>query len=150
VAVLAWGYLALHAAHMDVSSATHAAMGMTTVPWTGAHFVVTLLMWAVMMVAMMLPSANPMVLTYASVVGRLAPEQGNRSSGAVFAAAYVLVWFGFSVGATLLQAGLERAALLSPTTMASGPLLGGVLLILAEFISGHPSRTSALGTASHL
>jgi predicted metal-binding membrane protein len=144
VAMLAWGYLALHAAHMDGSSASHAAMGMTAVPWTAAHFAVTLLMWAVMMVAMMLPSANPMVLTYASVVGRLAPEQGNRSSAAAFAAAYLLVWFGFSVGATLLQAGLERAALVSPTTIASGPLLGGVLLILAGIYQWSPLKDFCL------
>ena len=85
-----------------------------------------------------------MVLTYASVVGRLAPEQDNRSSGAVFAAAYLLVWFGFSVGATLLQAGLERAALLSPTTMASGPLLGGVLLILAGIYQWSPLKDFCL------
>jgi predicted metal-binding membrane protein len=103
VTTLAWGYLVLHAIHMDVPSAIHVAMGMGAVPWTAGRFVMTLVMWAVMMVAMMLPSAAPIVLTYSAVVGRLAPEQGSRLSVAVFAATYLFVWLGFSVGVTLLQ-----------------------------------------------
>jgi predicted metal-binding membrane protein len=72
VAALAWGYLIVSAADMNMVSAAHAAMGMSEIPWSAAHFVLTLAMWAVMMVAMMLPSAAPMVLTYAAVVGRVA------------------------------------------------------------------------------
>jgi predicted metal-binding membrane protein len=131
VAGVAWSYLVLSAAHPSMDGAAHAAMGMSSVPWTANTAVLTFMMWAVMMVAMMLPSAAPMVLTYAAVVGRVAPEQGKRSSVAVFAAAYLLVWLGFSLGATLLQWSLERAAVLSSTTMALGPLLGGGLLLVA-------------------
>ena len=36
-------------------------------PWSGAECVFMFLMWAVMMVAMMLPSATPMVLRYARI-----------------------------------------------------------------------------------
>src|SRR5262249_16155201 len=36
-------------------------------PWSGAEFVSMFLMWAAMMVAMMLPSATPMVLRYARI-----------------------------------------------------------------------------------
>src|SRR4051794_10634129 len=105
---------------MNMDGAAHAAMGMSSVPWTANTAVLMFLMWAIMMVAMMLPSAAPMVLTYAAVVGRLAPHQAKPTSVAVFAAAYLLVWLGFSVGATLLQWSLERAAILSPSTMALG------------------------------
>jgi predicted metal-binding membrane protein len=97
-----------------------------------------------MMVAMMLPSAAPMVLTYAAVVGRVAPEQSRQSSVAVFAAAYLLVWFGFSLGATLLQWSLESAAVLSSTTMALGPLLGGGLLLVAGLYQFSPLKEFCL------
>ena len=59
VIALAWAYLALHSAHMSMDAAGHTAMEMGGEPWTAADFGLTLLMWAVMMVAMMLPSATP-------------------------------------------------------------------------------------------
>src|SRR3954468_5078769 len=90
VAGVAWSYIALSAAHMNMDGAAHAAMGMSSVPWTAKTAVLTFLMWAIMMVAMMLPSAAPMVLTYAAVVARVAPDQGKRTPVAVFAAAYLL------------------------------------------------------------
>jgi predicted metal-binding membrane protein len=144
VAGVAWSYLVLSAAHPSMDGAAHAAMGMSSVPWTANTAVLTFMMWAVMMVAMMLPSAAPMVLTYAAVVGRVAPEQGKRSSVAVFAAAYLLVWLGFSLGATLLQWSLERAAVLSSTTMALGPLLGGGLLLVAGLYQLSPLKEFCL------
>jgi predicted metal-binding membrane protein len=144
VAGLAWSYLVLSAAHMSMDGAAHAAMGMSSVPWTAKTAVLTFAMWAVMMVAMMLPSAAPMVLTYAAVVGRVAPEQGRRSSVAVFAAAYLLVWLGFSLGATLLQWSLESAAVLSSTTMVLGPLLGGGLLLVAGLYQFSPLKEFCL------
>jgi predicted metal-binding membrane protein len=144
VTTLAWGYLVLHAIHMDVPSAIHVAMGMGAVPWTAGRFVMTLVMWAVMMVAMMLPSAAPMVLTYSAVVGRLAPEQGSGPSVAMFAAAYLLVWLGFSVGVTLLQLSLQRVAVLSSTTIALGPFLGGGLLLVAGLYQLSPLKEFCL------
>jgi predicted metal-binding membrane protein len=144
VAGVAWSYLALSAAHMSMDGAAHAAMGMSSVSWTAKIAMLTFTMWAVMMVAMMLPTAAPMVLTYAAVVGRVAPGQSKRSSVAVFATAYLLVWFGFSLAATLLQWGLERAAVLSSTTMALGPFLGGGLLIAAGVYQLSPLKEFCL------
>ena len=143
VAGVAWSYLVLSAAHMSMDGAAHAAMGMSS-PWTATTAMLTFIMWAVMMVAMMLPTAAPMVLTYAAVVGRIAPEQGKRSSVAAFAAAYLLLWFGFSLAATLLQWSLERAAILSSTTMALGPFLGGGLLIAAGVYQLSPLKEFCL------
>src|SRR4051812_5977406 len=144
VAGVAWSYIALSSAHMNMDGVAHAAMGMSSVPWTAKTAVLMFLMWAIMMVAMMLPSAAPMVLTYAAVVGRVAPHQAKPTSVAVFAAAYLLVWLGFSVGATLLQWSLERAAILSPSTMALGPTLGGGLLIAAGLYQWSPLKEFCL------
>jgi predicted metal-binding membrane protein len=62
----------------------------------------------------------------------------------VFTAGYLLVWFGFSLGATLLQWVLERVALLSPMMVASGPLVGGALLITAGLYQWSPTKEFCL------
>ena len=70
------------------------------------------------MVGMMAPSAAPMILMYARV-GRQWKAQGKPyAATGWFAAGYLLAWSGFSLAATFLQWGIERAALLD-SRMAS-------------------------------
>ena len=82
---LAWLYLALLSAGMargDMSLMGMApvmaegAMTMTPQPWAPATFVLMLVMWWIMMVGMMVPSAAPMILLYARVQ-RHAHKQGQ-------------------------------------------------------------------------
>jgi Predicted metal-binding integral membrane protein (DUF2182) len=47
--------------------------------WTPGYWLIVFFMWTAMMVAMMLPSASPMVLLYARVV-RQAETQGHGQS----------------------------------------------------------------------
>ncbi len=70
-------------------------------------------MWAVMMTAMMLPSAAPLILLYA---GALRTGDVGHSGRRIYALAggYVLVWALFSVGATALQRVLSSALVLTP------------------------------------
>ena len=79
-------------------------------------------MWLVMMVAMMLPSAGPMILLYARAM-RYAQGTGQLGKGVVpaaaFATGYLLTWLGFSLVATLLQRGLEASGGISAMWMAS-------------------------------
>jgi predicted metal-binding membrane protein len=97
-------------------------------PWSPAALWLTFLMWAVMMVAMMLPSSAPMVTTYLRVAQ--ARSRYARLHVWLFASGYVLAWTAFSVAATALQAALDRAAVLTGA-MRVAPLLGGVILGLA-------------------
>ncbi len=68
-------------------------------------------MWWVMMIAMMTPSAAPMILLYARAT-RHAQATGQLQQGAVptaaFAGGYLMVWLGFSLLAAALQWALER------------------------------------------
>src|SRR5262245_13826838 len=72
VAALAWVYilyLARTMSGMDMGS-MHMGMGMAMpqmVAWSATDFLLTFVMWAVMMVAMMVPSAAPMMLIFATV-----------------------------------------------------------------------------------
>lgn len=88
-------------------------------------------MWWVMMTGMMLPSAAPMTLTFATV-NRRRRELGNAYvPTAVFVAGYLLAWGVFSLVATAVQWALEHVALISPGMRLSSPLVGGLVFMAA-------------------
>src|SRR5262245_5736595 len=97
--------------HMDVG------MEMVIMPamqnWTARDLVLVFLMWAVMMVAMMVPSASPVVLLFAEINRRRNQHQGAFVATGQFLLGYLTVWTGFSLLATLAQWGLLTAALVS-------------------------------------
>ena len=132
VVVIAWGYMVYvsqSSAEMDMS------IGMTmgnVRPWSGVDFSLMFVMWAVMMVAMMVPSAAPMILLFATVNRRRREHSGRFVSTGVFLSGYLVVWVGFALVATLGNWGLHQASLL--TSMMGGTssgYLGGALLLTA-------------------
>jgi predicted metal-binding membrane protein len=113
-------------------------------PWSAPEFVFAFVMWAVMMIGMMLPSAAPMVLLYARV-GRQAALQGKPlAATGYFATGYLAVWIGFSFFATAGQWTLERAALLSPAMASTSTVLGGLVLIAAGLFQWTPAKNVCL------
>jgi predicted metal-binding membrane protein len=100
-------------------------------------------MWAVMMVAMMLPSATPMVLRFARIGRATAFDTNPIGPTGWFAAGYLLVWFGFALAATNAQRALERAALLTPMASTSN-VVGGILLIIAGLYQWSPLKDMCL------
>ena len=142
VTLLSWLYLL----QMDraMRAAMAAGLACELHPWSGADFALTFLMWAVMMVGMMVPSAAPMSLLFAAVAPR-AREQGSPSAPtAIFVAGYVAVWTLFSVAATAAQWGLERAALLSPMLSSTSRWFGAALLIGAGLYQWTPWKNACL------
>jgi predicted metal-binding membrane protein len=141
VTVLAWAYILWLAADMDMGGmdmtglrmipAGMSLMAPASAPWTPLEFGFVFVMWAVMMVGMMTPSAAPMILIYARV-GRQAAQQGKPfAATGWFAGGYLLAWIGFSFAATTAQWALERAALLTPRMESANDVLGGMVLIAA-------------------
>ncbi|MDB5974335.1 MAG: hypothetical protein JWR07_1095 [Nevskia sp.] len=125
---------------------------------TGAAYLALLLaMWLVMMAGMMLPSAAPTLLLYASVVRR--SMEGARTAARLhaFAAGYGLVWGGFSLVATMAQLWLAQALLLSPMMQLRSGVAGGALLLAAgawqltpwKQACLHSCRSPAAFIASH-
>jgi predicted metal-binding membrane protein len=88
-------------------------------------------MWALMMVAMMLPSAAPMVLLHARL-DRGSEAQRARDS-ALFMLCYIGAWAAFSALAAVAQAALVEAGALSAATLAlgNGWLVAALLLLAA-------------------
>src|SRR3974390_33293 len=122
IAALAWGYVLWLAVDMDMGGmdmpefrmipAGLGLMAPVDAPWGLIEFAFVFVMWAVMMIGMMAPSAAPMILMYARV-GRQGSAEGKPlAATGWFAAGYVLAWIGFSLAATILQWTIERAALL--------------------------------------
>lgn len=105
---------------------------------------VTFLMWWVMMIGMMLPSALPMTLTFATVNRRRRELGTPYVPTAVFVAGYLLAWGAFSLAATGLQWGLERAALLTPMMRTSSPLAGGLLFVAVGLYQLTPLKHACL------
>jgi len=112
----------------------HVAMGMAMpreAPWDFADLGATGVMWSVMMIAMMLPSATPMLLLFArSQRARLDPAEGSWRTG-LLAMGYLVVWLGWSWLAAGLQWALSAWLLLSPGAAITSALAGGALLVLA-------------------
>ncbi|MEP6943242.1 MAG: DUF2182 domain-containing protein [Betaproteobacteria bacterium] len=129
VVALAWVYLAWMAWGME-----HMDAGMVLMPrmtgWQPTDLLLVWTMWGFMMAAMMLPSATPMLLSFAAITDRAASAQPAMETIA-FAGGYVLVWGTFSAAVTLLQWAALEARLITPGMEASGPWVAGALLVLA-------------------
>ena len=145
ICALSWAYLLAGAGTgMDIAAMTvwglpradgTAAMSIAR---DGAYWLIMLAMWWVMMIAMMIPSAAPMVLLYARVC-RHAQRRGRMPKApvatALFTGGYLAAWLGFSLGATALHWGLEEAGLVHAMRMWSidGVLSGGLLIAAGAY-----------------
>ncbi|HEY7669705.1 MAG TPA: DUF2182 domain-containing protein [Hyphomicrobium sp.] len=121
---------------------------MMTGNWDAGYWLTMLLMWWVMMIAMMVPSAAPMILLYARVFrhgqarGQL---PGSLVPTASFAAGYLACWLGFSALATALQFALERAALVHGMWMwSTSRWLTAGLLVAAGLFQLTPLKAACL------
>ncbi len=143
ITLLAWVYLIVMALSMDDMSMTAGEM-MRIRPWSGLDFLLMFLMWAVMMVGMMVPTAVPMTLIYAAVARKAASQSTPLAPTATFVAGYIVMWCVFSVAATVTQWVLDQAALLSPMMVSNSPALGAGLLIAAGIYQWTPFKDACL------
>jgi predicted metal-binding membrane protein len=150
VSALAWVYILAGAGMgmpaVEMTRMPGGGMAAITMPaaWTPGYALLMLVLWRVMMVAMMLPSAAPMILLFALVNRRSREKDGPFVPTAVFAGAYLVAWGGFSVVAVALQWGLERAELLSPMMASRNAVFGGALLVLAGVYQLSPLKHACL------
>lgn len=115
--------------------------------WTPAYWLISFFMWAIMMVAMMLPSASPMVLLYARVVRQAEVKGQIRNASlciAAFAAGYFALWIVFSAFAVSAQWALEHAGAMSAMMVLRSPALAGALVIGAGLYQLTPLKDSCL------
>lgn len=112
--------------------------------WSPGYALLMFFMWWIMMIAMMTPSASPMILLYGRAY-RHEQRQGKLPAGLVptfvFALGYLLSWAAFSLAATGLQWGSERLGLIHQMKMWSvEPIFTAALLITAGLYQFTPLK----------
>jgi len=141
VVVLSWAYVVLGAGTGTPASqmsglptALHVSDPMAMMQptrWTSGYALLMFIMWWLMMLATMLPSAAPMILLFAALTRSQHGSTAPYASTGLFAAGYLAVWAAFSILAVALQWQLSRLALLSPMMVATSTALGAILLLAA-------------------
>jgi len=122
VALCLAGWLAIIWSASHMASPAIQFMMPVAPQWTAAQSLMVLLMWAVMMGAMMLPSALPMILAHQRFRG----EPGRHFA---FVSAYFLMWLGFSLLASAAQWSLQAQGLLTRMLVLNNGVLAGIVLI---------------------
>jgi predicted metal-binding membrane protein len=145
----AWWYL-LQGAGMpeDMSSMSGMEMEMemiaTIQEWTAGYAWIVFMMWWIMMIAMMLPSAAPMILLHGLVARHRQGRGATVASHGIFLLGYLAVWGAFSALATALQWQLQSVALMSAAMKLSSAVLGGAILAAAGIYQLTPFRDACL------
>jgi len=99
--------------------------------WGAGGFALVALMWAAMVFAMMLPSAGPMILTYAEIAETAANKGERIVSSLVIGAGYAAVWLGFAALAAIAQFAFTRLALIDASMASASALFSGWIFIAA-------------------
>jgi len=140
VSIAGWLFLAWLA--LDMGS----PLGMLVMPmsrdWSAANVFAIGAMWSVMMVAMMLPSALPMIFTFV----QLARRNGEHARAHGFVAAYVLVWVVFGALGTVAQWSLHRLDALDAMALKASPAVTVALLVAAGLYQFSPLKHVCLAS----
>ncbi|MGH6725880.1 MAG: DUF2182 domain-containing protein [Pseudolabrys sp.] len=129
LAVLGWLALGLMYSEIGAVEAICRALAVSSAAWGVNGFAIVAAMWGAMTLAMMLPSAAPMILTYAEIADTAARKGERIVSPFTLAAGYALVWLGFAAVATLAQFAFTRAALLDSGMASASGLFSGAIFI---------------------
>jgi len=145
IPLLCWAWIVALSRDM-YGPMTGASAWMMTANWDAVRLTLLWAMWAVMMTAMMLPSAAPVMMLYAAAARRRGETSGRPLHVFALAAGYVLVWAVFSVGAVALQRILSILLVLSPMMEFTSRRAGGVVLVVAGLYQLTPLKWACLQT----
>ena len=132
ITLVSWTWIVVMARDM-YGPMTGPGAWMMTPHWDAPHLLLLWAMWAVMMTAMMLPSATPMVML-------------ARKHAYPLALGYVSVWALFSVAATALQWILGQTFAMTPMMEASSATVSAVFLLIAGVYQWTPLKQACLTT----
>jgi predicted metal-binding membrane protein len=140
----AWAYLLSGPmSRMHITGGDMMQMQMSPA-WTFSYAATIFAMWAVMMLAMMLPVSATAILRAVRGACSAPPGPGGLSTALAFSGAYLLVWLGFGVSATLLQWGLDSADLLSDDMAVRSRLVEVSLAFAVGVYQFSPLKQEAL------
>jgi len=143
IPLASWTWIVLMARDMYGTMRGASAWMMTTV-WDWPHILLLWVMWAVMMTAMMLPTATPLILLHAAAARKSGTAGSPARQVYALAAGYLLMWALFSVLATALQRALAFALVLTPMMEPATPAAGAVVLAIAGLYQLTPLKRGCL------
>jgi predicted metal-binding membrane protein len=149
LAALGWLTLGLLVSGMPVFDALCRSLAVPNSTWSATGFALVALMWGAMTLAMMLPSAAPMILTYSEIADTAARKGEHVVSPFVIAAGYTAVWFGFALVATVAQLMFMRAALLSAGMASASGLFSGAIFVVAGVYQFSELKHACLRQCQH-
>jgi predicted metal-binding membrane protein len=113
------------------------------------EFAIFVPMWAIMCIAMMLPTAMPMVLCLERVGARRAPTRNAMGSAIMFIIAYVFVWIASGVVAWVGAFAAHTATVGMLVDYNFFPLVLGVTLAVAGAYQLSPLKYACLRGCRH-
>jgi predicted metal-binding membrane protein len=128
IALTALGWLALALMANGNGGTFDALCRPAAGPLEAGDIAIAASVWAAMVLAMMLPSAAPMILTYAEIADTAARKNETVISPLVLAAGYATVWLGFAALAAAAQLLFAQAAPFAAGAAASGPVSGAIFI----------------------
>ncbi|MDP6951743.1 MAG: DUF2182 domain-containing protein [Alphaproteobacteria bacterium] len=140
MALAGWAFVIWSCLHMKAPLVQ--AMMPRTSAWTLHEAGMVWLMWAVMMAAMMLPSAAPMILVHRRM--SLGHQDRGNAENAVFIGAYLVAWSAFSLAAAGAQWGLQSLSITSTMVVMTDPWLAGSVLVAAGLYQLTPLKEACL------
>ena len=155
LAALGWLYLAWMLAVTPATSGVPVTIVQTICSalaegsLTIASVAIVVSMWTAMTLAMMLPSASPMILTYAGIAETAARKGERIVSPFVLTSGYISVWLGFSLVAALAQIGLMQTALRDASVTSAGGLFSGAIFIAAGVYQFSALKHACLTKCQH-
>ncbi|MFC1664575.1 DUF2182 domain-containing protein [Pseudomonadota bacterium] len=143
ISILAWYFLFRVA---DLGYGDRGVENWIEAPASLAKFPMYFLMWSIMMVAMMLPSALVMVRSFSKVCRCKTGTYNCSLLTLLFALGYVLIWVAFSFVAAILQWMLQFAFLLSPLMDLTSVLFGSIVFLVAGIYQWTPLKQTCLNS----
>jgi predicted metal-binding membrane protein len=137
IVAISWIYLLAGAGLPKMDMGAGKVMLMPPPSWSIGYAAIIFVMWTVMMVAMMLPSAAQTIL-------RVANRAHGLSIAAFFTAGYLIVWTGFSAVATMAQWAFDSAHVLSDSMALRSEVAAGLIVLAAGLYQLSPLKRNCL------
>jgi len=148
---LGWFYIGLLVANADAGASQ--LFGALCRPLAGArgsgHFVLVLSMWGAMAFAMMLPSAAPMIFTYAEIADTAARKSEPIVSPFALASGYAFVWLAFALAAAAVQTALTGSGFLNGNMMPASAWVSAAIFAAAGLYQFSAFKHACLTKCRH-
>lgn len=144
ITIFSWAYLFYLAYEMQSMNMTDELAIPQISKWNPIEFFLMFIMWFVMMIGMMIPSASPMILVFATVNRKRKEKDQPYVPTFIFMLGYLSIWGLFSLFATVAQYYFVKYDFLGHSMKSSNHFFGGIILFAAGIFQWTPLKNVCL------